>query len=293
MSEAEQFESGTEIPGEAGESSLAPNSDQVFVEKARAKGWTPLETWRGDPEDWVDAKEFLGREKLFSKIHTLQKELVNIRNATQKDFQEIGKYFAQMREVEYKRALNDLRAQRREALQEGDLEKADQLDVQMDEIKEQRQQATNVPQPTATGAIEDPTFAAWKVENSWFENDQELRQEAIGIGVGYANANKNATQEQVLEYVAKTIKKFNPEKFGQRKQSVDDSEPLNSVESPTRRATNPTRGRGKLSVNDLNDMERSVMKTLITRGVLKEQAAKNNRSQEAEYLAQIAAAKGL
>lgn len=290
---SEDTNTGTMIPGETEGGSLSPQVNEAIVEKARAKGWTPLETWRGDPEDWVDAREFLGREKLFSKIHTLQKELVNIKNATQKDFQEIGKYFAQMREVEYKRALNDLRAQRREAMQEGDLEKADQLEAQMDEIKEQRLEA-KAPEPTATAAA-DPMFEAWRVENQWFDNDAELRQEAIGIGVGYANANKNASQQQVLEYVTKTIKKFNPDKFGTTARQVDDEgeSSLNPVETPTRRSSGSTTRRGKLSVNDLNDVQRSVMKTLINRGVLKEAAAKNNRTQEAEYLAQLAAAEGL
>ena len=46
-----------------------------YEDKARATGWRPLEEFEGDPETWVDAKEFLGRAPLFDKIkHQTKKQ---------------------------------------------------------------------------------------------------------------------------------------------------------------------------------------------------------------------------
>lgn len=284
---------GIEIPGEASESSLTPDIGTAIVEKAKQKGWAPIENWRGNPEDWVDAKEFLGREKLYSKIHDLQKDIANIKNATQKDFQVIAQHFSQMREVEYKRALDTLRAQRREAIQDGDLERADELEGQMDEIKEARSQANNAPNAQATAAQPDPVFEAWKQENDWFEKDATLRNEAIGIAVGFANANPGISQPEVLKYVTEKIRKFNPDKFGDQN-SMENTPNQPAVESPSRRGTSGTPVRkGKITTADLTPQQRDIMNTLVKRGVLNDAAAKNKRTPEQEYLAQLAEAHGL
>jgi hypothetical protein len=283
---------GIEIPGEVSGSSLAPDSDTAIVEKAKQKGWAPIDSWRGNPEDWVDAREFLGREKLYSTIHELRKDIANIKNATQKDFQVIAEHFSKMREVEYKRALDDLRAQRREAIQDGDLDKADALESQMDEIKEARVQA-KATAPQATASVADPVFEAWKQENDWFDKDANLRNEAIGIAVGFANANPGISQPEVLKYVTEKIRKFNPDKFGERTE-MDDEPRQPTVESPSRRGTSGTPARkGKISVADLSTQQRDIMNTLIKRGVLNEAAAKNKRTPEQEYLAQLAEVSGL
>jgi hypothetical protein len=50
-----------------------PNSGEGPTEEVAAKaarhGWKPLEEYEGDPDTWVDAKEFLGRAPLFERIN--------------------------------------------------------------------------------------------------------------------------------------------------------------------------------------------------------------------------------
>ena len=46
-----------------------------FIEKASAAGWRPLEEYDGDPEQWVDAKEFVKRAPLYEQMRKIKKEI--------------------------------------------------------------------------------------------------------------------------------------------------------------------------------------------------------------------------
>ena len=85
-------------------------------EQALAQGWVPKEEYKGDPEKWVEAAEFLRRGELFAKIEHQNRELKDVKRA----LQEITKLHSQVREIEYKRALDTLKAQKKTALEEGD-----------------------------------------------------------------------------------------------------------------------------------------------------------------------------
>src|SRR2546430_1692102 len=122
---------GTKIEGEPQESHTSPQvASEKYEEKARKLHWAPLEEWRGDPEDWVPAKEFVQRQKLYDRIDSLQ-----------------------------------------------------------DAIKE------------------------WKQANKWFDDNTEMRDDAIAIGVGYAAKNPNKSEKEVYAYTSERIQRMYPEQF--------------------------------------------------------------------------------
>ena len=104
MAEAEHNE-GTLIPGE-----VSP-----VQEEALAQGWVPKDEYEGDPDRWVDAGEFVRRGELFRKIESQSKELKDVRKA----LAELAKHNSKIREVEYARAIEGLKAQKKEAASPG------------------------------------------------------------------------------------------------------------------------------------------------------------------------------
>lgn len=288
---------GTHVPGEQDGSSLSPQIvEQAREQKARKKGWKPLEEYDGPPEDWVDAKEFLGREPLFEANRDLKRQLKQQASSFERDMKVIQGQFSQMSEQAYKKALHDLQEQRDLAIVDKDIQSVRELDKQIDETKQAHVQAVQRTQ-TQQAPVETEYMKTWRNENQWFDNDSELQDEAVSIGVGYLHAHQGVSQEKMLEYVTDRIKKIYPEKFQtkqERKQTTvkneeeDTSQEANTVEKSTPRLGN--RGtKVKLTTADLTDQERTVMRTLVKRGVLKDIAAKNKRSEEAEYLAQLEA----
>lgn len=266
---AEEKKIGNVIPGEGeGSQSLSPAvTDEKRVEleeKAREKGWRPLEEWDGDPESWIDAKEFMGRQPLYDRIDGLKKDLFRTKQSYEQDFQTLSKEVAQMREIEYQRALANLKHARANAIQEDDTGEIRKLDDQIEQIVAARARAESAPNQRRN-PNNDPAFQSWRERNSWFDNDQTLKQEAIRLGTAYGMTNPNASTEEACEYVEKSIKKLYPEKFKPMTRT-----PPSPEGSPTSAKTTTRTSRGnRLTVADLSDDQKKVMDTFLKRRVFK------------------------
>lgn len=276
-------EEGIRVEGEEESVSLSPQiQEQKAEEKARTKGWKPLEEFKGDPADWVPAKEFVGREKLFDKIHDLKNQLSRQAQKFQQDMSSIQAHFLRVQETEYKRAKTELQSQLAQAKANDDIDAAVEIAGQIKET-EAAQKAAAVEAKVVKQGGPTPDFVDWQEENGWFNKDMEMTADAVTIGTGYAAANPSKSQKEVLEHVSTKIKRLYPEKFESRKEkSVEDNKVEGGGSRP--RPSN----KNKLSVGDLDDREREVMRTLIKRGALKELAKKNNRSEQEQYLADLA-----
>lgn len=280
---------GIAVEGEPQEQHSNPEIARDKIEsRARSKGWAPEGEWRGNPEDWVDAKEFLGRQKLFDRIDSLKEAMKSQKKSFEEDFKTISKAFTEMNEVNYKRALEELKARRAIAIEDRDLKAVDALDTEIDETKQRLAETkASKDKPKEKENHESEEFLKFKEANSWYTEDSEMRDDAHSIGIGYAAKNPNKTEEEVYSYVAARIKKMYPEKFeaspnvpGEKKEKAT----VSNVEGSTRAPV--TRTKKGVAVEDLSETDRNIMKTLIKRGVFKELAAKNKRTEVEEYLAQ-------
>lgn len=282
---------GVQVPGEDDKSSMNPNiATDLHVDRAKVKGWKPLEEFKGDPADWIDAKEFLVREPLLKEIRDLKKHIRTERERTESDMRIISTQFSEMNRMAYDKAVADLELQRDLAIQEQDITTVRALDKKIDTVKDDHQkvQAQTRPQ-IRQQAVQTEEMEQWRADNAWFDSDQELQDEAVAIGVGYLAKNPNKTQGQMLKHVEDRIQKIYPEKFKkqQTRTSVEDNNDTKVESGGTSRPSPNRQGRG-LKVSDLDDDEKAVMRTLLKRGVLKDVAAKNKRSEQDEFLAQLA-----
>lgn len=92
---------------------------EVVIEKsvedqAREKNWRPKEEWTGDPEDWVDATEFVARGPFIKQI-IKQKRTLKQQEETLK---EVLKTLSQSEDRAYKKALKDIESGKLRAKQE-------------------------------------------------------------------------------------------------------------------------------------------------------------------------------
>lgn len=276
---------GTRIPGEdEGGNSLNPQTQaEKVTERAKEKGWKPLEEYDGDPADWVDAKEFVGRQKLYDRINDLKSTLTKQTRAFQSDMQVILANMSKVREQEHKKALKELEDQRRQAVAAEDVQAVVEVSKQIETLKEEKaEEKAAVKEGAQKTGEATPEFLEWQAKNKWFLNESEMRQDAISIGVGYAAGNPNKTQVDVLDYVTKKIKKMYPEQFKEARQ-VDSKVDSGGTTKPA-----PLSNK-KMKFSDLSEEHQAIGKTLIKSGALKKVAEKNKRSEEEEYLFQYQA----
>lgn len=234
-------------------------------QEALNSGWVPKDQFNGDEHKWVDAAEYLRRGELFKKIESQSKELKDVKRA----LQEMKKLHSEVREVEYKRALETLKAQKKAALEEGDADAVIAADERIDLIKEQQralqQETPEVPQ----SGEEHPEFVEWKSRNSWYTSSTPMKAFADALGAELAS--QGLTPPQVLRKVEEEVKKEFPHKFQNPRQARP-----SAVESTSGRG-------GAASGFQLTPEEKRVMHTFVRTGVMT----------EADYIKELRKVKGL
>lgn len=234
--------------------------------RARELGWRPKEDFHGDENQFIDAAEFVRRQPLFEKIEHMGKEL----KETKKVLMMLQEHHTKVKQIEYDRAVKELRAEKKKALEEGDADRLMEIDDALIDIKAAEQVAKNAP-PKQQQV--DPRFTSWTDKNPWYTSDKELRSFADSIGTAYAESNENKTPEEVLKYVEAQVKRAYPEKFTNPKRTqpsaVEGSSPAGATTG------------SKVNIQ-LTDEERKVMNTFVRSGVMTKD----------EYMEQLAAVRG-
>lgn len=226
-------------------------------QEARASGWVPKDDFHGDPNKWVDAGEFVRRAPLFQKIDLQTREMKELK----KGLDALKAHHAQVRETEYKRAVEDLKQQKREALINGEVDEIVDIDDKIDAVKEAQrkfaqEQAVEAAQATSPEVIH-PEFAAWTKRNTWYNDSRPMRAFADTLGIELRESGMSPSE--VLRQVEIKIKEEFPHKF----RNANRDKP-GAVEGSGK-------GGGKSSNSGeatLTDEERRIMNTFVRTGVM-------------------------
>lgn len=224
--------------------------------EARAAGWVPKEEYHGDENKWVDADEFVRRGPLFEKINVQSRELKEVKKA----LDQLKAHHATVEATAYKKALADLKAEKREAFIDGDPDKIIDIDERIADLKAQEQKALQTRDQEVAQNVEaqmNPEFVAWTNRNSWYTNNGPMRAYADRLGVELA-AN-GMTPSEVLKKVEVQIKEEFPHKF--RNPNRDKATPVEG--------TSKGGGKGGDGVV-LSDAERNIMNRFVRQGIMTE-----------------------
>lgn len=233
-------------------------------EQAREDGWVPKDEWQGDPEKWVEAKEFVQRGELFGRIKklnnfnkSLQQEVEEMKEA----LRELGNHNKKIAEQERKKALKELKAARREALQEDDFDTVDEIEERMDELK--AVEIVEDDEPKQEQQRTHPAVDAWVEENPWYTSDPVLQGATNAIVQSLLSEDPTLENdpEELLTQAAKLVKKEMPHKFQKDTKRTKVSESTTTSKSG--------KGKSKFSSRDLNEEQRRIGTTFVKSGALK------------------------
>lgn len=234
--------------------------------KAMEMGWRPKEEFDGADEDFIDAKEFIGRRPLFEKIEHQSKEVKAVRRA----LEEFKQHYAKVEEAAYKRAIDELKTKQKEAFREGDVDQFYAIQEELDSAKEQVQalkeaQSQPVQQEVA------PEFKEWVSKNPWYTKEEHMKVFADKYGMRLAS--QGVSPEKVLKEVEKAVRAEFPNKFKNPNQDRP-----SAVEGKGGSGGSKSKG-GDYS---LDDRERKIMNDLVRAGVITKE----------QYIADLRKAKG-
>ena len=259
----------------------APEASQ-FESEARAQGWVAAEEFRGSESDWVDAETFVRRGKEIMPIlrknnEKLLKELGEARKIAE-EARESAKEFREYQKQQFEKKTKDLEGQleqlkqaKRDAITQGDGDRAIAIDDAMDDLKEQRleakedlkaaeEKAKEVPQFT-----QDPILNTWMEKNDWFGKDSRMTGVANGLGVELRRENPSLNGQAFLDKLDSELQEMFPEKFGKKRTP-------NPMEGSPNGTARPSVSSGKKTYNNLPPEAKAACDKFVKQGLMTKEA---------------------
>lgn len=249
VQEGQQQQTETEV-------NLSPDE-----EKASSRGWMPKEKWveqGNDEADWKPAKVFIEHGDMIGKIRSLEKKTIEADRA----LQFLHKKNQEIYQTGYQAAISQLRAEKREALAEGDLVKADELDEKIDVTKQEMQRALSQPAPVTNQRQQvDPEHVEWLQRNPWY-NDGVMQKFADALAIEYIRVNNGQVSAgDVRDFVEKEVKKEFPQKFRKTTQAAPN--PDGEGRGLSGKKNDSLDSRLAKAKADMTEEQRSIMKTML------------------------------
>lgn len=194
-----------------------PTENEV---KARRLGWVPKDEWKGPENRWRDADEFLERgeeiqgylkgnlDRLQTQLSERDREIAEIK-AAMEDFR---KHHNETEARAYRRAIEELKALKAEAIENRDGAKVIELDDQIEQLREAQKKPAEPPVQKADQQVSQE-YLEWLPQNTWYIQDKELGLLAEHLGNVIKSENPGLVGKPFLDEVTKRVKDMRPEKF--------------------------------------------------------------------------------
>lgn len=225
------------------ETGLGNTAGTDYEKLAREKGWRPKEEFEGDSESWVGAEEFVKRQPLYDKLKGQSKKLKELEKTVDAMAKHYKITIAQARE----KAIYELKAERREAIELGEVAKVEDIDKSIEELK-------NTPDPLPVVDGPKPEITQFVEENkTWFNVDKAMTRFAVSFNEAYLAENPGELEESLKETL-KAVKKAFPEKFENKRRETPPSVETGGA---------PLGGGSKYTMNRLTGEQKLVYNQLV------------------------------
>lgn len=261
MSEAEAVQSEAETADHSEPEGVVSKCSPDEQDEAKAMGWIPPERFKPDEgKRFVDAKEFMERNPLYKKMKRMEESLGKVGEHYEKVLEQQKKTLKREHDAEMVR----LREAKAEAISQGDGERVNAIDDQIDAAKEQAKATKET--------IENPDFKTWHKENEWYLKDKVLTAEANDLFEKLTRSGGFSNAREVYDTISSELKDRFPAKF----------------KNPAREDASAVEGArigGKQSDTRLTAEEKAVMKDWDERGIFDK--AKDPKAARQKYIDQV------
>ena len=256
LSELEDTNSGDDTSTSEGESKEDP-VEALAIEL----GWNP--DFEG--EDKVDAKTYILKSREIQdtmrehikeqkgQLNELSNSVAALKSHNEKVYKaEVAKL---------KNELEDLKQERKEAIEEGDVTKVEELDERIDGVEESMTQPQK--EDNETKSRNTAEFDAWLADNKWYDDDPEMAAYADAI----ASENKGAPFARVAALVDRKVREMFPDKFAEQTPTT----PTKKKQSPSpveESGSKPTAA--KFTKANLTDNQKAIMSQFVRQGIMTE-----------------------
>lgn len=226
-----------------------------------------------DGEDKVDAKTFLLKSR---EIQDTMRDHIKDQKGQLKELTssvaELKSHNERVYKAEVsklKSELETLKEEKREAIEDGDVDKVDELDEKIDGVEE----AMKEPEPKEDTGINEE-FEAWVAANKWYDKDPEMAAYADAI----ASESKGASFQRVAALVDRKVREMFPDRFSEK---PPDTPKAARTTSRVERSGGRPQGK-QFTKSDLTESQKAIMSQFVRQGIMTEK----------QYIADIAKTEG-
>lgn len=183
---------------------------------ARRMGWVPKDQFRGDPDKWIEAAEFVrrGEENLpiaRERNRSLERKIERL----EKTISDFAEHHAATTKREYDKAYRQIQKELKLAVEDGDVNRYEELSTLKDDL-EKTKPAEPVKKDTVQEISEEDQeiLTEWITRNKWYETDHEMSAYAFQMGEFLGKTKPGLQGKAQLEEITKEVKLRFPEKFG-------------------------------------------------------------------------------
>lgn len=207
------------------ETDVSETVDERTIQEAKALGWADRDAWKGDPDRWVSAKDFLEKAEHITPI---------LRENNKRLLSEVGSYKSQMAQMQAQlrnteaalKALEEfreetvvertadekaeLKTQLAEASRDGDYERVAELTEKLVELGARQAGKGTVKKETeeSTGSSKlPPDVQAWFVSNPTYLTDARRRALSDAVALELRQNGETSTGPAFLDKVAAEVEK--------------------------------------------------------------------------------------
>jgi hypothetical protein len=218
-------------------------------ELARSMGWRPKDQFKGDPNLWKPAKDYI---KAGAEIQRgLSRDLKELRGTVDT----MTRTQAAILEQTLAEQRDKLVARYNRAVEDGDAQTSFQVSRAIDNLNGQ---ARALQQPQERAEAPPPEAIDWVERNQWFNHDPLARDLALNVAQRYAEANHGVDAQ--LQAAEREVRKIYPHLFG-----ASSKEPPGVAQPGGRSGSG---GRKGSTYADLPQAAKTVAKDMAERGVI-------------------------
>jgi len=186
-------------------------------EKAAKMGWTDKASFKGDPEKWRPAEEFIERGEtmmpiLKAQVKRQDREIAELKQS----MKQFGEYHTKTEARAYENALNTLRQQRAEAIAAGDGATFDKVDEAIGVLRKDMGERQA---PQQKSGDDDPVYKEWESRNKWVQ-DPVMYNQSMAAAKFLREMGDTSKDDEFLDKVKEEVRKRNPDKFENPRRSA-------------------------------------------------------------------------
>ena len=203
------------------------------LREAESFGWKPKDRYKGDPDSWVPADEFLERSKhvlpivvannkrLQQALLTRDQKIDNLAKSledSQKVIKALQKSHTEATQRAVDAAIARTKAELKEAVEERDVDAELRLRDKLDDLKKAKNDAATTATVDEPGEKKNdppplhPDLKAWMEENPWYGEDKKRTRAITRVMEDLRDEGETATGRAFLDMALERLQEKDPER---------------------------------------------------------------------------------